>query len=330
MNNALSLSLSLSPSDVLIRVNYCGICGTDLHFWSHGLMGNKALSKPPILGHEASGTVEKVGSAVTHLKVGDRVAIEPNVYCGDCTLCREGKNNLCQADNVEIPPRDGLFQEYFVHPACFTHKLPDTVSLEVAAFAEPLACVLHGVIRSKLQAGDDVLVCGAGPVGLLSALSAKAFGATNVVITDINPLRLDVARSLGIQTYLVSRDKSTEDATNDILKMLPAPPRVTLECTGFEASMKLAISATAFDGKIALIGLGATQVNVPLSTASLKELELIGSSKYRNTFQLSLKMMATKQIDPSLIISHKMKLVQLPEAFEMLSKGQGCKILIEC
>lgn len=317
--------------DVLIRVNYCGICGTDLHFWSHGLMGNKELSKPPILGHEASGTVERVGSAVTHLKPGDRVAIEPNVYCGDCSLCRQGKNNLCQADNVEIPPRDGLFQEYFVHPAVFTHKIPDTMSLEVAAFAEPLACVLHGVIRSKLQAGDDVLVCGAGPVGLLAAISARAFGAGNIVITDINPLRLQVAKALGIHnTYLVSRDKSNEQATKEVLKLLPSAPRITLECTGFESSMQLAISATGLDGKIALIGLGATQVNVPLSTASLKELELIGSSKYRNTFQLSLKMMASKQIDPSSIISHKIKLANLPEAFEMLAKGQGCKILIEC
>lgn len=295
-------------------------------------MANKALAKPPILGHEASGTVEKVGPKVTTLKPGDRVAIEPNVYCGKCHRCVIGNNNLCQGDNVEIPPRDGLFQQYFIHPSNFTHKIPEDMSLEVAAFAEPLACVLHGVIRSRVSAGEDVLVCGAGPVGLLSALAAKAFGASNVAITDINPLRLEVAKKIGIKdTILVDPKSEPESPVAQIVNIFAGkPPDVTLECTGFESALRLAIAATNLGGRIALIGLGATQVNVPLSTASLKELELIGSSKYRNTFPLSLKLMANKQIDPSGIISHKIKLENLRDAFDMLSKGQGSKVMVEC
>lgn len=293
-------------------------------------MGNKSLSKPPILGHEASGTIEKVGSKVTKLKPGDRVAVEPNAYCGKCNHCIIGNNNLCQEDNVEIPPRDGLFQQYFINRESLTHKIPDDMSLEVAAFAEPLACVLHGVIRSRVAAGEDVLVCGAGPVGLLSALAAKAFGASNIAITDINPLRLEVAKKIGIKTYLVDPKKDNEVVSNEVIQLFGRSPDVTLECTGFENSIKLAISATKLAGRIALIGLGATTVTVPLSCASLKELELIGSSKYRNTFQLSLKLMASKQIDPSEIISHKIKLEKLPDAFDLLSKGQGCKVMIEC
>lgn len=294
-------------------------------------MADKKLSKAPILGHEASGIVEKVGSKVTKLKPGDRIAVEPNNYCGKCTFCIHGKNNLCYAEpNVEIPPRDGLFQQFYTTRASLIHKIPDDMPLEVAAFTEPLACVLHGVIRSRVKAGEDVLITGAGPVGLLSALAAKAYGATNIVITDINPLRLEIAKKIGIEnTLLIDPKDDPVAAVPDVVKILGNEPDVTLECTGFESALRLAIAVTVLGGRIGLIGLGASQVNVPLSTAAIKELELIGSSKYGNTFALSLKLLASKQIDPRGIISHKLNLDNLPQAFDLLSKGQGSKVLIE-
>lgn len=136
----------------------CGICGTDLHLWAHNAVGFWTLKTPCVLGHEASGRVTNVGSAVQNLKIGDRVTMEPAAYCGKCLDCTAGKNNLCHLNTTETLEPEGFFQNYVVYPSYLCHRLPDSVSLEEGAIVEPLACALRGVLRAKVRAGEDILV----------------------------------------------------------------------------------------------------------------------------------------------------------------------------
>ncbi|RWS28433.1 sorbitol dehydrogenase-like protein [Leptotrombidium deliense] len=170
--------------EVLLATHTVGICGSDVHYWTHGRIGNFVVEKPMILGHETSATVVAVGENVKHLKPGDRVATEPGVPCRQCNFCKEGKYNLCE--NIfffATPPDDGTLTRFFKHPADFCFKLPDHVSYEEGALLEPLSVGVHACKRAGVTVGSDVLVCGAGPIGLVTMLTAKAFGARKVCIT---------------------------------------------------------------------------------------------------------------------------------------------------
>ena len=315
-----------------MRVHSCGICGTDLHFWAHGCMGSMSINKPSVLGHEASGTVLKVGSNVKTLAAGDNVAVEPNEFCGFCAYCMDGRNQLCLNAFTDIPLRDGLLQQYYVVPAFMCTKVPDGMSLEAAAVAEPLACCLHAIQRVGVSCGQYVLVCGAGPMGILSALAAKAFGACRVVITDTNAKRVEHAKSLGVcQGFVIKLDEPEEKQVEAIKELLgKRNPDITLECTGFQPSMRLAIAATKKGGRICMVGLGAKTVEVPLSTASMKEIDLIGTAKYdSNSFRLGIALMAAGKINGEGIVTHKVSLENFQQAFDLIMSGEASKVLIQ-
>lgn len=169
------------PHEVLISIKHVGICGSDVHYWKHGRIGSFIVTGPMVLGHEPSGVVVKVGSEVTNLKPGDRVAIEPGVPCTKCTHCLTGRYNLC-ADMIfcATPPYDGTLCRFFAHHSAFVHKIPDNVSLEEAALVEPLAVAVHACRRSNVGIDKTVLVTGAGPIGLVNLMTAKAMGAPQV------------------------------------------------------------------------------------------------------------------------------------------------------
>lgn len=204
--------------------------------------------------------------------------------------------------------------------------------MEAAAVTEPLACVIHAIKRSGLTCGQRVLVCGAGPIGLLSALSSHAFGASKIVITDINQKRLDYAKNIGIVNgYLITPAKDQEQQKKDIVEMFGGKsPDITLECTGFQPSVRLAIDVTKFCGTIALVGLGAEYVDVPLTLASMKEINLIGTAKYDSaSFQRGLSLMASGVIKGEGIVSHRVKLENFQEAFDLIVRGEASKVLIQ-
>ena len=187
-----------APDQVLLQMDSVGICGSDVHYWTHGAIGDFIVRAPMVLGHEAAGVVTEVGSAVTHLKAGDRVAIEPGVPCRMCKLCKTGVYNLCpDMQFCATPPVHGNLCRYYVHAADFCYKLPDNLSLEEGALMEPLAVGVHACRRAGVCIGKRVLICGAGPIGLVNLLTAKAMGASEVVITDIADNRLEVAKSMG-------------------------------------------------------------------------------------------------------------------------------------
>ena len=301
-----------------------------MHLWSHGSMGDWKITEPTVLGHEASGVIVQIGSNVSNVKVGDEVTLEPNDFCGFCEACIVGDNQLCQA--TDNPIRDLYLQEYTTVNARKCTKLPVGVSLEAAAVTEPLACVIHAIKRSGLTCGQRVLVCGAGPMGLLSALAAKAFGASKIVITDINEKRLEHAKSIGIESgYLISKDNPPAQQCKDIIEMFGGKaPDVTLECTGFQAPIRLAIDVTKCCGIITLVGLGAEYVDVPLTLASMKEINLIGTAKYDSaSFQRGLALMASGAIKAESIVSHRVPLTDFQKAFDLIVKGEASKVLIQ-
>lgn len=321
-------------ADVLIKVHAVGICGTDIHFWAHGAMGPFKLESPHIMGHEVSGTVVGVGSAVTNLKVNDNVTLEPAKPCFSCDFCHSGNNNLCpSADDKVIgsPPCEGALQRYFVHPAALCHKLPDNLTLDDGALVEPMACVVHSIRRAGVSVGQNVLICGSGPMGLLCMLTAKAYGAGKVCVTDINPLRLAQGKRAGADfTYLVDPSTDFEHQTREVHQLMGGAPHVTLECSGVESSLRLALNATRPGGKVALVGLGPQFVSVPLCMASLRQVDIVGCARYNNSFPLAIDLISSGRVDAKAVVTHKFPLEEAVKAFETVISGEGNKVLIHC
>lgn len=220
-----------------------GICGSDVHYLVHGRIGDFVLTKPMVIGHEAAGVVAKVGAKVKHLKVGDRCAIEPGVPCYKCEFCKTGKYNLCP-DMVfcATPPYDGNLCRYYKHAADFCFKLPDHVTMEEGALLEPLSVGVHACRRAGVGLGSNVLILGAGPIGLVTLLVAKSMGASEVVITDLVQQRLDVAKELGAtHTLLMNKDDSALDSAKKVEQLLGVQPDKSIDCCGAESTISLAI-----------------------------------------------------------------------------------------
>jgi len=208
------------PHQVLVRMKRVGICGSDVHYWKHGAIGSFVLKAPMIIGHESAGIVAEVGEHVSHLKPGDLVALEPGVPCRRCTLCRTGSYNLCpDIEFFATPPIDGSLQEFVIHDADYCYKLPDHVSLDEGAMCEPLSVGVYACQRAGVTAGSVVAVMGAGPIGLVSFLVAKAFGADRVVITDVSAERLEFAKRLGVVETVNVSGLSDEQVASKIMEL---------------------------------------------------------------------------------------------------------------
>ena len=206
-----------AANEVLVKLEYVGICGSDLHYYESGRIGDYIVKPPFVLGHEPGGTVVEVGSAVTHLKVGDRVALEPGKTCGHCEFCRTGRYNLCpDVIFFATPPVDGVFQEYVAHEADLCFKLPDNVSTLEGALIEPLAVGFHAANQGGAQAGQVAVVSGSGCIGLVSMMALKAKGVSKVYVIDIMQKRLDKAMELGATGVINS---TQTDPVEEIFKL---------------------------------------------------------------------------------------------------------------
>ena len=226
--------------EVLVKLEYVGICGSDMHYYETGAIGNYVVKPPFVLGHEPGGTVVEVGSAVKHLKVGDRVALEPGKTCGHCKFCREGKYNLCP-DVVffATPPVDGVFQEYVAHEANLCFKLPDNVSTMEGALIAPLAVGFHAANQGGAHAGQTAVVMGAGCIGLVSMMALKAEGVSRVYVVDIMQKRLDKALELGADGVINSREKDAVQTILDLTDGLGCD--LVIETAGTEITTRQAI-----------------------------------------------------------------------------------------
>jgi len=305
---------------VVIKIHTTGICGSDVHYWAHGRCGPFICDGPIVLGHESSGIIHSVGSGVTNLKPGDRVAMEPGVPCRTCAQCTAGRYNLCPKIRFfATPPVDGTLAQFITHPADFCFKLPDNVSFEEGALLEPLSVAVHACQRSHITAGSHVLITGAGPIGLVCLLVSKALGATVIILTDMMENRLEVAKNLGATAAFKANDP-------DLLTKIGQLANVTqtLECSGSEAALTLAIRATSPGGTIASIGRsGKPTQDIPLFEAMDKEIDFIGSFRYRNSYLKGLELVATGRVNVKPLVTHHFTFDQTQEAFETAEAGKG-------
>ncbi len=278
------------PGEVLVRVTSVGVCGSDTHYYEHGRIGRFVVDAPLVLGHEAAGEVADLGAGVTSLVVGQRVSVEPGVPDLTCGQCLAGRYNLCP--NMRFfatPPVDGAFAEYVVVHQAFAHPVPGTLSDDAAALLEPLSVGIWACHKGRIGPGSRVLVTGAGPIGLVSVQAALAFGATEVVVSDVNPDRLALARDLGATEVVDARTARVTD--------LPRPPEVLLECSGHPTATVAGIRALQPAGRAVLVGMGGDELPLPLSVVQERELEVTGTFRYAGTWPTAIALVAAGRID---------------------------------
>ncbi|KAL2798812.1 chaperonin 10-like protein [Aspergillus keveii] len=317
----------LKPGEVTVEVRSTGICGSDVHFWHAGCIGPMIVTGDHILGHESAGQVLAVAPDVTSLKVGDRVAIEPNIICNACEPCLTGRYNGCEkVAFLSTPPVDGLLRRYVNHPAIWCHKIGD-MSYEDGALLEPLSVSLAAIERSGLRLGDPCLITGAGPIGLITLLSARAAGATPLVITDIDEGRLKFAKELvpEVRTYKVEIGLSAEETAAGIINVFndgkgdgpdALRPRLALECTGVESSVASAIWSVKFGGKVFVIGVGKNEMKIPFMRLSTQEIDLQYQYRYCNTWPRAIRLVKNGVIDLKKLVTHRYALEDALKAFE--------------
>ncbi|KAM3065362.1 hypothetical protein ACMFMG_011514 [Clarireedia jacksonii] len=313
--------------EVLLHIKVTGICGSDIHFWKKGRIGSLVVNCDCILGHEAAGVVLKCGPGVTTLKPGDRVAVEPGVPCGECFLCIDGRYNLCEEVKFSgVAPHHGTLQRYKVHPAKWLHKLPDNVSFAEGALIEPLSVVMHAIERTHLTLGTGSLICGAGPIGLIALAAARASGAHPLVITDLEPRRLEFAKKFvpGCFTYLVDRSLDAEGNATAIRNLFGeteySAPRTVLECTGVESSVCTAAFAVRRGGTVMVIGVGKEVMNnLPFMHMSLAEIDLKFINRYRDTWPAGIACISGGILNLKDLITHTFPLEEGIEALELCS-----------
>lgn len=343
----------LKEGEVTIAIRSTGICGyvipvsavtcslmkptdklldsSDVHFWHQGCIGPLIVRGDHILGHESAGEIIAAHPSVTSLKIGDRVAIEPNVPCFTCEPCRHGRYNGCQNDKfLSTPPDHGLLRRYVNHPAVWCHKIGD-MSYEHGAMLEPLSVALAGMQRAKMQLGDPVLVCGAGPIGLITMLCVAAAGAAPLVITDISESRLAFAKELcpRVITHKVERLSPEEGGKAIVAAFGGIEPAVTMECTGVESSIASAVWASKFGGKVFIIGVGKDEINFPFMRASVREIDIQLQYRYSNTWPRAIRLVESGLIDLSKLVTHRFPLEDAIKAFETSADPKSGAIKVQ-
>lgn len=283
--------------EVLVKLEYVGICGSDMHYYETGAIGDYVVEPPFVLGHEPGGTVVEVGSNVKHLKVGDRVALEPGKTCGRCEFCRQGKYNLCP-DVVffATPPVDGVFQEYAAHEAALCFKLPDNVSTLEGALIEPLAVGFHAANQGGAHAGQTAVVMGAGCIGLVSMMALKAQGVSRVYVVDVMAKRLEKALELGADGVINGKE---EDAVEAVRRLTGGSGcDLVIETAGTEITTRQAIHMTKKGAVIVLVGYSKSgEMTLPISLALDKELTFKTVFRYRHIYPMAIDAVAAGRVN---------------------------------
>ncbi|HEY5821986.1 MAG TPA: NAD(P)-dependent alcohol dehydrogenase [Propionibacteriaceae bacterium] len=295
------------PTQVLIEIAAVGICGSDVHYYDHGGVGDFIVRAPLVLGHEASGTIRAVGSAVRDRTVGQRVALEPQETCGRCKECLLGRYNLCpDVQFFATPPVHGAFAQYVVLASHRAHPVPDSLSDEAAALIEPLSVGIWANQKVGVQPGDRVLVIGAGPVGLLAADVARARGAAWVGVVDTNDHRLEVAAARGAS--------QTVNAMAGPLIEQVERVDVVLECSGAARAVQSAFDIAAPAARIVLVGMGSASMELPVQAIQVKELVVTGTFRYANCYPAAIALAASGAVDLDALVTAKFGLEQVAEA----------------
>jgi threonine dehydrogenase-like Zn-dependent dehydrogenase len=311
------------PDDVLVKVEACGICGTDLN----------VLAVPPahkatldiVIGHEGVGVVEEVGAGVTTLKPGDRVVIAPRITCGQCSYCRRGLDNQCTNYRTIGTTIDGAFAPYLRAPEQAFFKIGECVGRDDAVFFEPLSCVVGATARVPMQAGDHVVIIGAGPMGLLFAQMYQLLGAGKVIVADISPQRLKFAKNIGVDEALNPKETNLPET---ISQLTNGGANIIVDAVGNQ--INTAIQLARRGGHIILFGLRPHD-NPPVNqyTITRYDLTLHGAFVGLKPFEQTIQLLESQRIHPSALITHRIPLSNLVEGVELMRSGQGVKVIVE-
>ncbi|MCI8724672.1 MAG: NAD(P)-dependent alcohol dehydrogenase [Hungatella sp.] len=317
--------------EVLVKLEYVGICGSDMHYYETGAIGDYVVKPPFVLGHEPGGTVVEVGKDVKHLKVGDRVALEPGKTCGHCQFCKEGKYNLCpDVIFFATPPVDGVFQEYVAHEADLCFKLPDNVSTLEGALIEPLAVGFHAAIQGDAHLGQKAVVMGSGCIGLVSMMALKARGVSEVYVVDVMDKRLEKAMELGATAVI---NGAKEDVAERISQLTHGEGvDLAIETAGTEITTRQAIQVVKKGSVIVLVGYSKTgEMTLPMSIVLDKELTFKTVFRYRHIYPMAIDAVASGKVNLKGIVTHEFTLDEVPKAmdYSMHNKADIVKAVIK-
>ncbi len=318
----------IGPKEVLVRVKACGVCGTDVHFYH----GEWTVNMPLIPGHEFSGEVVEVGKEVDTVSTGERVSVDPNVVCGVCKNCRRTERNyLCsniQAIGVDV---NGAFAEYVKAPQQVVYRLPKGVDFETGAMTEPVGCCIRGFDNTKTTLGDNVVVIGAGAIGLILLQLALLQGAAKVLVVEPIPLRRRLAEKLGAYRSI---DPFSEDVRKEVFEETEGNgPEVVFEAVGSSKTISMALDIAGRGARVNLFGVAPENETVTVKPFMLYDKELKISASYRNpfTFDRAIQLLSQRRIDVKSLMTHRFPLSQIQEAFKLFHerKGEAVKILIK-
>lgn len=298
---------ALDADQVLVKVAAVGVCGSDVHFFHEGRLGPFIITEPLILGHELSGTIEAVGSAVDASRIGKRVAVEPQRPCRKCKQCKENTYNLCEKmEFYATPPIDGAFAEYVKIQSEFAFDIPDSVSFEAAALIEPLSVCIWAAKRAEIGPGSRVLIAGAGPIGVIMAQTASALGATEIIITDVSEDRRNFALKFGATEGIDPRERDIEGLGVDAF----------IDASGVAAAVYSGIKAVGPSGRAILVGMGNEDVTLPVSYIQNNEVWVSGIFRYANTWPTGIQMVASGKVNLDALVSHRFGISEVGAALD--------------
>lgn len=321
----LKLSVETRPvpkpdaDQVLVKVEAVGVCGSDVHFYREGHIGDMVVKKPICLGHEMSGTIVAVGADVDKKRIGQRVAVEPQRPCRRCDQCSAGRYNLCR--NIEFyaaPPIDGAFCHYVTIQDEFAFELPDSVSFEAGAMLEPLSVAIAALRKGHVKPGSRVLIAGAGPIGVICAQAARAYGAKEIIVTDLVESRRNKVLNYGATRVI---DPSKEDIRGLDVDCF-------IDATGAAPAVKSGIFATGPNGYAVIVGMGSDEMMLPVSYIQAKEISVTGIFRYTDSWPTAIHLVASGLVELDSLVTGKYTLDQVQEAFENDKNPDSLKSMV--
>ncbi len=314
-----------SEGEVLVRVEACGICGTDSHIYR----GQFPARFPVIAGHEFAGVVEQTGAGVRSLRSGDTVAIDPNIPCGACRPCRRGLTHLCRDLGAIGVTQDGGFATHCAVPAAQAHKLPGEMPFPVAAMAEPVACCVHGIDRAQIRSGEVVVLIGAGAIGLILLQLALLEGAAAAIVSELTPEKRAAAEKLGATRVV---DPAAEDLSAVVREATEGEGAdVVIECVGSEKTAQQAIELAGDGSRVLLFGVAPQSAAIAISPFEVYRREITITGSFTNPFThgRALSLLASGRVDVECLISHRLPLEEVPAGLELLESRRATKVMIE-
>ncbi len=310
---------TVAADQVLVRVAAVGVCGSDVHYYKEGRIGDFVVESPLILGHEASGTIVAVGADVPADRVGERVSIEPQRACRVCDQCKRGRYNLCRTiEFYATPPIDGAFAEFVAIQADYAFPIPNSMSLEAAALCEPLSVGIWSNQKAGTGPGTRLLVAGAGPIGIVTVQVAAAFGASEIIVSDPVAERRELALSFGATRVVDPMSESLDGVEVDAF----------IDASGAAPAVRAGIMSVAPAGRVVLVGMGSGDASLPLSRIQNYEIVLTGVFRYTNTWPLAIELVASGRVDLDSLVTGRFSLEQAEDALHAATQPSTLKALV--